>query len=164
MPLPLPEPFFLLDESLSSGIVAEVFRVTGYPISTVWDEWPGRDMSVNNLLDEEIVPHLGNKAGHRAVWITGDRKAFRVHGRLIDTHRISVLWLRGPGHRPLEPEGQFQMLCATMNRVHSLITQSGEPVYLRARLDPNDEYRPFLEQLQGPLPERPTQWHRLPLT
>ena len=92
-----PEPFFLLDESLSASIVAEVSRVTGYAITTVWDEWPGRDLHINSLSDEEIIPHLGDKAGRLAIWITGDWKAFREHGHLIDAHRISVLWLRGPG-------------------------------------------------------------------
>ena len=160
----MPEPFFLLDESLSSGIVAEVSRVTGYPIATVWDEWPERDFDVNRLLDEEIILHLGNMAGHRAVWITGDRKAFSEHGHQIDAHGISVLWLRGPGRRPLELGEQLQMLCAVMDRVYALIAGSNSPVYLRVRLDYNNNYLPFLERLAGALPDRPIEWVRFPLT
>ena len=106
---PVPEPFFLLDESLSSGIVAEVSRVTGHAITTIWDEWPGRDLSVNRLLDEEIIRNLGDRASHRAVWITGDRKAFGNHGALIHCHHISVLWLRGPGVTdPLNPGNSYK--------------------------------------------------------
>ncbi len=161
---PVPDLFFLLDESLSSGIVEDVFRVTGYHLATVWDEWPSRDLSVNRLLDEEIIPYLGDKSSHRAVWITGDIKALRLHGALIDAHRISVLWLRGPGHRPLEPGEQLQMICAIIDRVDSLILGSNAPVYLRVRLDPDNGYQPFLEQLQGTVLDRPPRWQRISLT
>ena len=159
---PVSEPFFLLDESLSSSIIVEVSRVTGYPISTVRDEWPGRDLSVNRLPDDEIIPRLGYRAGHRAVWITGDRKAFGKHGHQIDTFRVSVLWLRGPGRRPLEPGEQLQMLCAVMDRVYALI--SDNPVYLRVRLDHNHDYQPFLERLVGTVLDRPIEWVHVPLT
>lgn len=160
----VPEPFFLLDESLSSGIVEEVTRITGHAIATVWEEWPGRDSSTSPLLDEEIVRHLGDKAGYRAVWITGDRKAFGEHGHLIDDQRISVIWLRGPGRRPLEPREQLLLLCAVLDKVRSLIYQSSIPVYLRVRLDPNDNLQPLLEQLQGTVLDRPLVWQRIPLT
>ena len=159
-----PDPFFLLDESLSSGIVAEVSKVTGFHIATVWDEWPGRNLSVNRLRDEEIISHLGYRAGHRAVWITGDRKAFDEHGDLIDSHRISVLWLRGPGCRPpLEPGEQSQMLSAVMERVHSLILVANDPVYLRVRLDPGNHCQPFLERLWRNVLHRPIEWQRVGL-
>ena len=163
MTQPVPEPFFLLDESLSSGIVEEASRITGYAIATVWEEWSGRDSSVTPLLDEEIISYLGDKAGHRAVWITSDWKAFREHGQLIDAHRNSVLWLRGPGHRPLEPREQLLMLCAVLDKVSSLIGQSRVPVYLRVRLDPNNDYQPFLEQLLGSILDRPPKWQRVSL-
>ena len=158
----VPEPFFLLDESLSSGIVEEASRITGHAIATVWEEWQGRDSSVSPLLDQEIVRHLGDKAGHRAVWITGDRRALGEHGHLIDDHRISVIWLRGPGRRPLEPREQLRMLCAVLDKVSSLIGQSSVPVYLRVRLDPNDGYQPYLEKLQGTVLDRPLEWQRIP--
>lgn len=161
---PVHEPFFLLDESLSSGIVVEVSRVTCYPITTIWDEWPGRALHINSLSDEEIIPYLGNIAGHSAVWITADRKAFREHAPLIDIHRISVLWLRGPGHRNPTTIQQSQMLCAVLGKVCSLILGSNEPVYLRVRLDPDDSYQPFLEQFQGRVLDRPLEWQRVPLT
>ena len=164
MTQPVPEPLFLLDESLSSGIVEEVSRVTGYPITTIWHEWPGRDLHINSLSDEEIIPHLENRAGHSAVWITADRKAFREHAPLIELHRISVLWLRGPGRRNPTTIQQSQMLCAVLEKVHSLIIASNEPVYLRVRLDPDDDYRRFLEQLQGSVLDRPLEWRQVPLS
>lgn len=158
------DPFFLLDESLSSSIVGEVSRVTGYSITTVSDEWPGRDRSFNRIPDEEIIPYLGYRAGPRAVWITGDRKAFAEHGQQIHSLRVSVLWLRGPGRRSLEPEEQLRMLCVVMERVYTLIVRSDSPVYLRVRLDHNDGYRPFLERLNGTVLDRPIEWVRVPLT
>lgn len=161
---PAPDPFFLLDESLSSSIVGEVSRVTGYSVSTISDEWAGRDRSLNRIQDEEIIPHLGRRGEHRSVWITGDRKAFGKHGQLIHAFPISVLWLRGPGHRPLEPEEQLQMLCTVMDRVHSLISRSNRPVYLRVRLDHNFRYQPILERLAGTVLDRPIEWERVPLT
>ena len=161
---PVSDPFFLLDESLSSDIVAEVSRVTGYAITTIWDEWPGRDFNANSLTDDEIIPHLGNMAGHRAVWITGDRKALGQHAPLIDTHQISILLLRGPGHRNPTTIQQSQMLCAVLRKVRSLILGGNDPVYLRVRLDPNDGYQPYLEQLQHTVLDRPFQWQRIPLT
>ena len=160
---PVSEPFFLLDESLSSGIVAEVSRVTGYAITTVWDEWPGRNLHINSLSDEEIIPHLGDMVGHRVVWITGNRKALGEHAPLIDTHQISVLLLRRPGRRNPTTIQQSQMLCAVLEKVRSLILGSNDPVYLRVRLDPNDGYQPFLERLQGSVLDRPLQWQRVPL-
>lgn len=163
MTSPVSEPFFLLDESLSSDIVAEVSRVTGYAISTVRDEWPGRDFNANSLTDEEIIPHLGNMSAHRAVWITGDRKALGQHAPLIDTHQISILLLRGPGRRNPTTMQQSQMLCAVLGKARSLILGGNYPVYLRVRLDPDDGYRPFLEQLRGTVLDRPFRWRRIPL-
>ena len=160
---PVPEPFFLLDQSLSHDIAAEVFRVTGYHITTIWDEWPDRDFNANSLPDEEIIPHMGDKAGHRALWITCDWDARRKHRDSINRNRISVLWLRGPGGTNPTLEQQTQMLCAAIGKVRSLISESDTPVYLRARLDPDNNYRPFLEQLQGSVLDRPLEWQRVPL-
>ena len=156
------EPFFLLDESLSSSLVAQVSKTTGQTIATIEDEWPGRDRHNNPVLDGEIIPHLGNKAVHRAVWITADWKAFSQHRSLIDTHRISVMWLRGPGRNPTLHE-QLQMLNAVMDRLRALILASHVPVYLRVRLDHCNSYQPFLERLLGTMLERPANWQRVPL-
>ena len=163
MTLPVSEPFFLLDESLSSGIVAEVSRVTGYAIATVLDEWSGRDFSINRLLDEEIISHLGEKFGHRAVWITCDWDARRKHRESINRNRISVLWLRGLGGRNPTPQEQTQMLCIVMDRVRFLIRESSIPVYLLVRLDANNDNQPFLQRLHGSILNRPPQWQRVPL-
>ena len=56
------------------------------------------------------------------------------------------------------------MLLAVLDKVRSLVSESNAPVYLRVRLDPNDGYQPFLEQLQGTILDRPLQWQRIPLT
>lgn len=161
---PAPEPFLLLDESLSSGIAEEVRQATGHPIPTVRDEWPGRNFQINRLRDEEIISYLGNKAGHRSLWITGDRKALDEHSQPITDHGISVLLLRGPGRRPLNPREQSQILCAVMERARSLILERSAPVYLRAGLDHLNAYEPFLESLHDTLLNRPMQWNRIPLT
>ena len=163
MALPGSEPFFLLDESLSSGIVAEVSRAAGFSISTVRDEWAERDLAVDPPLDEEIIPHLAQKAGSRSVWITGDRRALQKHGRLIATSGISVIWLRGPGRRPVQPRVQVQMLTAVIARVHSLIQSSVVPLHFRVRLNPLDDNQPFLERLRGSILERPLEWQRVRL-
>ena len=55
------------------------------------------------------------------------------------------------------------MLCAVLEKVRSLILGSNEPVYLRVRLDPDDSYQPFLEQLQGSVLDRPIEWQRISL-
>lgn len=89
------DPFFLLDQCLSYRIAREVTRVTGFPITSVRDEWPDRNLDINPPGDWEIIPHLGAKAGHRGLWITADWGALRQHSQLIDNNRISVLWLRG---------------------------------------------------------------------
>ena len=159
MTQPVPEPFFLLDQGLSPRITPEVFRATGYQIATVWDEWPGRDFNADRLPDEEIIPYLGNKAGHLAVWITCDWDARRKHSSSIERNRISVLWLRGPGGRNPTLKQQTQMLCAVISRVILLVSESGAPVYMRARLDPNDNFQPFLERRQG----TPPRWERVQL-
>ena len=163
MQTPESEPFFLLDESLSSGIVSELSRTTGIPIATVWNEWPGRDLSFNRLRDEQIIPHLGAKASHRAVWITGDWNAHREHRELIVDHRISPLWLRGQGGRSLTKPEQLLMLGAVMETVRRLVVESDVPVYLRVRLESGDGYRPALERLQGTLLDTPLRWEPVSL-
>jgi hypothetical protein len=157
------EPFVLLDESLSRHIALEVSATTGCPIVTVWDEWRERDLSVERLPDEEIIPHLGAKAGQRAVWITQDWNALRDHRRLIAAHGISVLWLRGPGGRNFLREEQPSVLIAVLETVRRLVIDSNSPIYLRARFNPDGGSRPILERLQGTLLDTPLLWQRVPL-
>ena len=159
---PLSEPFFLLDESLSSNLIPEVFEITGQSIATINDEWPGRDRRNSPIPDEEIFPHLAARAGPRAVWITADRRAFRKHREAIDKHNISILWLRALGRSPKYTE-QLDMICTVIETVHLLIGQSDVPNYLRVRLDPNNSNRPFLERLQGTVLRKPAVWQRVPL-
>ena len=158
------EPFFLLDESLSRYVASEVAMGIEHPIATIWDEWQGRDFSVNQLPDGEIISRLGARAGHLAVWITAHWDARRRdrHGVQIDAHRISVLWLRGPGRNPTVPE-QRQMLGAVMETVRRLVVESDVPVYLRVRLESGDGYRPALERLQGTLLDTPLRWEPVSL-
>lgn len=156
------DPFFLLDESLSSSIVTEVYDITGQPIATIEDEWPGRDRRNNPILDEEIFLYLETRARHQAVWITADREALRKHRNLIDAHRISVLWLRSPGRNPTFEE-QLRMLCAVIGKVRTLIIESNESVYLRVRLASDIEYQPYLERLRSGLLQFPRQWETIRL-
>lgn len=156
----LAEPFLLLDESLSHNIVAEVSAATGYSIATVWDEWPGRDLPVNPLPDEAIIPHLGAKGGCRAVWITADLNARRRHRRLLEAQQISVLWLRRPGNRNLGVTEQRRTLIAVLGTAHRMVAATAAPVYLRAMYDG----QPMLERWSGTrLGEPGQQWVPVPL-
>lgn len=158
-----PNPFFLWDESLSRNVVPEITAATGYPIATIWDEWPGRDLSVNPLLDDEIIRHLGHKGGHLAFWITQDWNAMSEYKLLLDAHRISVLWLRGPGGRSFRPPEQSMLTIAVIDTAHHLAAAHNAPVYLRARMAPGDAPRPILERLAGSLTERPRRWQTVRL-
>ena len=141
----------------------EVSESTGYPIATVWDEWLGRNLSVNNISDQEIIPHLGANAGYRAVWITADWGARRTHEDLLIAQQISVLWLRGRRRRnPTLPE-QTRMLIAVLETAHRLVAESDSPVYLRVRFSPDDVSQTILERLAGTLRDAPLQWQLVPL-
>lgn len=156
----LAEPFFLLDESLSRNIVAGVSAATGYSIATVWDEWPGRNLPVNPLPDEAIIPHLGAKGGCRAVWITADLNARRRHRRLLEAQQISVLWLLGPGNRNLGVAEQRRTLIAVLGTAHRIVAATAAPVYLRARYDG----QPMLERWGAArLGEHGQRWVAVPL-
>ena len=156
------ECFLFLDESLSSNVVPRVYEITRHSIATIENEWPRRDRRNNPILDEEIFHHLENRGGPRSVWITADWRALRKHRNLIDTHHVSVLWLRAPGRNPTFEE-QSSMLLAVLDRVRSLISESDGPVYLRVRLDPDDRYQPLLERLRGTLLQFPRQWETIRL-
>lgn len=158
----LSEPFFLLDQCMSYRVASQVSRSTGYPITTVPNEWPDRNLSENPPEDWEIIPHLAAKASYRGLWITLDWGASGEHSHLIERHRISVLWLRGPSdnNRTLRRPQQARLLVAVMETVHRLVAESTAPVYLRARFD--DEL-PILERLQGALPGTDEDWRRIPL-
>jgi hypothetical protein len=147
---------------MSRNAAPKVSLATGYPITTVWNEWSGRDLSVNPLNDAEIIPYLGGKAGHRAVWINQDWKASSQHRDLLVSHRISVLWLRGPGGRQFSLLEQSPVLIAVLATAHRLVAGSSEPVYLRTRYDPEGGLQPILERLAGTLQDSPLRWQRVP--
>ena len=166
MQTPLSNPFFLLDQCLSYRIAREVTRTTGFPITSVRDEWPNRNLDVNPPGDWEIIPHLGAKAGHRGVWITADWGAFSQHSQLILNNRISVLWLRGAESRNFPTLSRLQqtdILVAVMATVYRLIVASDSPVFLLASLDAESGAPPVLERLQGGILDRPNRWQLVPL-
>ena len=146
---------------MSRNAAPKVSLATGYPITTVWNEWSGRDLSVNPLNDAEIIPYLGGKAGHRAVWINQDWNASSQHRDLLVSHRISVLWLRGPGGRQFSLLEQSPVLIAVLATAHRLVAGSSEPVYL-TRYDPDGGLQPILERLAGTLQDSPLRWQRVP--
>lgn len=148
---------------MSRRVVPEVSAATGRFIATVWDEWPGRDLSVNPLPDDAIIRHLGSKGGRLAFWITQDWSALGDFRELIDAHRISVLWLRGPGGRSLKRPEQLLLVRAVLDTVWRLAMDGDAPVYLRARFDPGGEAAPMLERLAGRLLEAPLRWVLVPL-
>ena len=160
------DPFFLLDQCLSYRIAREVTRVTGFPITSVRDEWPDRNLDINPPGDWEIIPHLGAKAGHRGLWITADWGALRQHSQLIDNNRISVLWLRGAeslNFPTLSRSQHIHILVSVMATVHRLIVASDSPVFLLASLDPGSGSPPVLERLQSGLLDNPQQWEQVGL-
>ena len=166
MQTPSVDPFFLLDRCLSYRIARDVTRITGFPITSVRDEWPDRNLDVDPPGDWEIIPHLGDKAGHRRVWITADWGAFSQHSQLILNNRISVLWLRGMESRnflALSRSQQTHILATVMATVYRIIVSSNSPVFLLASLDVESRMPPVLEKMQGSILDRPPQWHRVPL-
>lgn len=155
-------PFCLLDENLSGATAAEVSAAISFPIATIAAEWPGRNFDADPLLDEEIIRHLGHKAGRWALWITADWRAGYKHRDLITSQGISVLWLRAPGGRnPTLPEQQ-RMLTSALPTVRHLLLAGGNPAYFRVRLESGPGLPPFLERLQGTLLDRPLNWQRVP--
>ena len=148
---------------MSTRIVPDVSAAINYPISTVREEWPERDLSVNPVPDQEIIPYLGGKGGHLAVWITQDWSALGDFKLLLGYHRISVLWLRGPGGRSLQPHEQAMITTDVFYTVRRIVVESSAPVYLRARYDPDGGSQSMLERLQGSLRDTPLRWERVPL-
>ena len=166
MQKPSSEPFFLMDQCLSYRIAREVTRVTGFPITSVRDEWPDRNLDVSPPGDWEVIPDLGDRAGHRGVWITADWGALTQHSRLILNNRISVLWLRGAESRNfpiLSKWQQTRILVTVMSTVNRLIVTSDSPVLLLASLDPESGALPILERMQGSILDRPPEWLPIPL-
>ena len=158
-----PEPFFLLDQSLSPRLARQVFRTTRLTIATVRGEWPEKDFDEYAPRDEEIIPYLSGRAGHRGVWITADLGARRHHRELIDRHRISELWLLSPDDRdvPFYRAQQSLLLVAVVNTIRRIVAEAGEPVYLNARIGVAGQ--PVLERLQGTFLNSDEVWQRVPL-
>lgn len=143
----------------------EVSAATGRFIATVWEEWPGRNLSVDPLPDDAIIRHLGDMGGRLAFWITQDWSALGDFRELIDAHRISVLWLRGPEGRSLKRPEQLLLAGAVLDTVWRLAMDDDTSLYLRARFAPGGGTAPapMLERLAGSLLEAPLRWVAAPL-
>ena len=158
-----PELFLLADHCLGKQVARRV-RISGNRITTVEEEWPDRDLNSNAPQDEEIILHLGEKAGRRALWITQDWDARRRHRVPIHSSQISVLWLRWPKYSDMSVERKSHILQLVIETVYDLVAESDTPVYFRVTLNSDDVTHPLLERLQGSLLDRPIEWQRIPLT
>ena len=154
--------FLLADQCLGTRIARRV-RISGSRITTIQEEWSGRDLQSNAPPDEEIIRHLGEKAGHRALWITQDRNAYTSHREVLHASRISVLWLRWAKYSNLSVEDKSRMLQLVIETVYCLLSRSNGPVYFQVKLDPHNRYQPLLERLEGTLLDRPPPWERIRL-
>ena len=155
--------FFLADRCLGTRIAQRV-RISGSRITTIQEEWPGRDLRSDAPPDEEIIRHLGGKAGHRALRITQDWDAYTSHGQVLHASQISVLWLRWAKYSNFSVKDKSRMLQMVIETVSCLLSRSNGPVYLQVRFDPNNRYQPLLERLQGTLLDRPPTWERIQLS
>ena len=163
MQAPGPELFLLADHCLGKRVARRV-RIAGSRIIAIEEEWPGRDLNNNAPQDEGIIRHLGEKAGHRAVWITQDWDSRRRHKVPIHSSQISVLWLRWPKYSDMSVERKSHILQLVIETVYDLVAESDTPVYFRITLNSDDVTHPLLERLQGGLPDKPLEWQRIPLT
>ena len=158
---PTLEPVFLLDDNLSYRFAEALSVATGYDIRTVRHEWEHRDPFTNPVQDEEIIPYLGDVAGHKAVWITSDWDSRNAHARLIMAAQISVLWLHEPKGKALRGLQELQLLSLVIERVYDLVATASSPVYLRTHFN---VHRPRLDQLAGTLYDSKLDWRRVSLT
>ena len=157
------ELFLLADHCLGKRVARRV-RVAGNQITTIEEEWPGRDLNSNAPQDEEIIRHLGEKAGSRALWITQDWDAYGRHREALYSSQISVLWLRWPKYSNMSVEPKSRILQLVIETVYDLVVASDTPVYFRVTLNSDDACQPILERLLGSLRDRPPRWQGIPLT
>lgn len=162
MQAPGSELFLLADQCLGTRVARRV-RVSGNRIATIQDEWPGRDLQANPPPDEEIIRHLHEKAGRRALWITQDWNAFRRHGQALHASSISVLWLLWPKYSRLSAADKSHVVQLVIETVYRLVLNSDAPVYFQVRLESMTGYQPILERLRGSVLDRPIDWQRIPL-
>lgn len=136
------EPFFLIDENLSPSF-AKALASTGFSISDVVSEFGGR----KGVQEAEIIPWLSQHGQNKAVWVTKDWKAQKLHAKLIHEQSVSVLWILIPdqGLRALR---ELQLLVLVIEHVSAIVIASLAPVYLCASLNVK---RPRLQRIVSPL-------------
>ena len=88
----LPNPQFLLDESLNPN-VSHALAMVGYDISDVRTALDPAGTG-RRILDPEIINWCHERG---SIWIHADDRARRQHGKLLQTSGIRTLWVRRPG-------------------------------------------------------------------
>lgn len=134
------EPFFILDNGLNPNI-ARALSEFGIRIRSVQDEFGD---SKGSTKDPDIIEHIARNYGFRGVWITKDISSKRIHGELIYTQAISVIWIR---QQVLSTEQQlriivycypraYQDLVEATRAKHYIVTFTGERNRERINLIP----------------------------
>ena len=147
------EPLLLLDDTISYLYAPALSAALGINIGAVKDEFQGRE----GVADTEIIPHLSNMSGYKAVWVTGDKDAQRAHGKLILASQISVLWLYEPKKRSLRGAEELLLLTLVLPEVHRIVLATDKPVYLKTMLNGQ---KARLARLKNSLLERRLAWER----
>ena len=157
---PTLEPVFLLDDDISYRFAPALSHATGYDIRSVHCVWNDRARLIDPVLDEEIIPYLGELAREKGVWITADWDSRIAHAKLIMAEQISVLWVHEPKGKALRGLQELQLLSQVIEHVFALVATASSPVYLHTYLNVT---RPRLERLAGTLYDSKLKWERVPL-
>ena len=157
---PTLEPVFLLDDDISYRFAPALSHATGYDIRSVRCVWNDRDRFIDPVLDEEIIPYLGELARGKGIWITADWDSRIAHAKLIMAEQISVLWVHEPKSKALRGLQELQLLSLVIEHVYNLVATASSPVYLRTYLH---GHRPRLDRLAGTLYDSKLKWERVPL-
>ena len=119
---------FLLDESLPP-LIASVLQQVGYPITS------SQEQQMEGVPDEVLIPWMGN---NELAWITKDDAARTEHGALIQSARISVVWVRGLERRNrttvrnnISVKDLHRMLTMKLDEISEDIFESRGPRYFR---------------------------------
>lgn len=149
------QPLFLIDHNLSH-IFAKAFVSVGFNVTSVTDAFPGR----RSVDDPEIISLLAQQGRQRAVWITADDDAQKVHAKYIIAKGISVLWVYRPPKTGLTGLQELQLLSLIIGKVATLVSVAHSPIYLKASLN---VMKPKLEKLTSSLTSRKLIFKRIPL-
>jgi len=123
-------------------------------MSSVEEAFGGR----RKVKDEEIIPWLGKRCRHYAVWITEDIEASKTHAKLIIAHQISILWILSRKKRELTGLQQLQLISLVIEHVTYLVSSSNTPIYLWALLIGR---RPKIDKLISPLTSKKLEFKRI---